>query len=171
VVGYGAIGREGGARAAALGADVVASDPFLDPEDLTDDPATLTSFEDLCARADVVTVHSPLTAETRGLLDADAFARMDDDAVVINVARGPIVDVDDLHNAIEAAELGGAGLDVFPEEPPALGHPLRDHPRVVTTPHIAWYSEEAGEDRRRRAAGIVREVLTGGDPENVVNGV
>lgn len=171
VVGYGAIGREVGARAAALGADVVASDPFLDADDVADDPATLTSFEDLCARADVVTVHSPLTDDTRGLLDADAFARMDDAAVVINVARGPIVDVDDLHDAIEAGELGGAGLDVFPEEPPAADHPLRDHPRVVTTPHVAWYSEESGEDRRRRAAGIVREALTGGDPEHVVNGV
>jgi len=171
VVGYGAIGREVGARAAALGADVITSDPFLDPEDLDDDPATLTSFEDLCARADVVTVHSPLTDDTRGLLDADAFARMDDDAVVINVARGPIVDVDDLYDSIQAGELGGAGLDVFPDEPPTRGHPLRDHPRVVTTPHVAWYSEEAGADRRGRAAGIVRDVLTGGDPENVVNGV
>jgi len=171
VVGYGAIGRAVGARAAALGADVIASDPFLDPEDLADDPATLTGFEDLCARADVVTVHSPLTDDTRGLLDADAFARMDDSAVVVNVARGPIVDVDDLHDAIEAGELGGAGLDVFPAEPPAPGHPLRDHPRVVTTPHVAWYSEESGADRRRRAAGIVRDVLTGGAPENVVNGV
>ncbi|MEF8780864.1 MAG: C-terminal binding protein [Haloferacaceae archaeon] len=171
VVGYGAIGREVGARATALGADVLASDPFLDSDDVADDPATLTDFEDLCARADVVTVHSPLTSDTRGLLDADAFARMDDDAVVINVARGPIVDVGDLHDALEAGEVGGAGLDVFPEEPPGPDHPLRDHPRVVTTPHVAWYSEEAGEDRRRRATEIVRDVLTGGDPENVVNGV
>ena len=171
VVGYGAIGREVGARAAALGADVLASDPFLDPEDLADDPATLTGFEDLCARADAVTVHSPLTDDTRGLLDADAFARLDDDAVVVNVARGPIVDVDDLHDAIADGDLAGAGLDVFPEEPPAPGHPLRDHPRVVTTPHVAWYSEEAGADRRRRAAGIVRDALTGGDVANVVNGV
>jgi D-3-phosphoglycerate dehydrogenase len=171
VVGYGDIGREVGARAAALGAGVLASDPFLEAEDLADDPAILTSFEDLCGRADVVTVHSPLTDDTRGLLDADAFARLDDDAVVVNVARGPIVDVDDLHDAIADGDLAGAGLDVFPEEPPAPGHPLRDHPRVVTTPHVAWYSEEAGADRRRRAAGIVRDALTGGDVANVVNGV
>lgn len=170
VIGYGAIGREVGARAAALSADVIASDPFLAPEDVADDPATLVDFATLCARADVVTVHSPLTDDTRGLLDADAFARMDDAAVVINVARGPIVDVEDLHDAIEAGAVAGAGLDVFPEEPPAPGHPLRDHPRVVTTPHVAWYSAEADADRRRRAAGIVRDVLTGGDPTNVVNG-
>jgi D-3-phosphoglycerate dehydrogenase len=171
VIGYGAIGREVGARAAALGAEVLASDPFLDPKDLVDDPATLTSFEELCDRANAVTVHSPLTADTIGQLDAEAFARLDDDAVVVNVARGPIVDIDDLHNAIADGELAGAGLDVFPEEPPAPGHPLLDHPQVITTPHVAWYSEEAGADRRRRAAGIVRDALTGNDVANVVNGV
>jgi len=171
VAGYGDIGREVGSRAAALGADVLASDPFLEPADLADDPADLTSFEAICDRADVVTVHSPLTEETRGMLDADAFERMDEDAVVINVARGPIVDADDLHDALEADEIRGAGLDVFPEEPPAADHPLRDHPDVITTPHVAWYSEEANADRRHRAASIVREVLTGGDPENVVNDV
>jgi D-3-phosphoglycerate dehydrogenase len=171
VVGYGAIGREVGARAAALGADVLASDPFLDPEDLADDPATLTGFEDLCERANAVTVHSPLTDDTRGLLDAEVFARLDADAVVVNVARGPIVDIDDLHDAIADGDLAGAGLDVFPEEPPAPGHPLLDHPQVITTPHVAWYSKEAGAERRRRAAGIVRDALTGGDVANVVNGV
>jgi D-3-phosphoglycerate dehydrogenase len=171
VVGYGAIGREVGARFAALNADVLASDPFLEADDVDDDPATLTSFEDICDRADVVTVHSPLTEETRGMLDADAFARMDGSAVVINVARGPIVNVDDLYDALEAGEIRGAGLDVFPAEPPAADHPLRDHPNVITTPHVAWYSEEANDERRRRAAEIVRSVLTDGDPENVINDV
>jgi len=171
VVGYGDIGREVGSRAAALGADVLASDPFLEPADVADDPAELTSFEDICDRADVVTVHSPLTEETRGMLDADAFGRMDDSAVVINVARGPIVDAEDLYDALEAGEISGAGLDVFPAEPPAADHPFRDHPNIITTPHVAWYSEEANAERRQRAAEIVRSVLTGGDPENVVNDV
>jgi D-3-phosphoglycerate dehydrogenase len=171
IVGYGAIGRAVGARTAALGAEVVASDPYLDPADVEADPATLVEFEELLDRADVVTVHSPLTSATRGLFDAEALGRLRESAVLVNVARGPIVDVDALHAALEAGELAGAGLDVFPDEPPAADHPLRDHPRVVTTPHVAWYSEEADEDRRRRAAETVRTVLEGGDPENVVNGV
>lgn len=169
VVGYGAIGRAVGQRAAALGADVVASDPFLDDEDVADDPADLLAFEKLLERADFVTVHSPLTPDTRELFDADAFARMRDDAYFVNVARGPIVDTDALTDAVDAGEIAGAGLDVFPEEPPVEDDPLRDHPDVLTTPHVAWYSEEANEQRRRTVVDIVRTVLEGGEPYNVVN--
>jgi D-3-phosphoglycerate dehydrogenase len=171
VVGYGAIGREVGARAAALGADVLASDPFLSADDLADDPAELVAFEDLLERADFVTVHSPLTDDTRGLFDAEAFARMKDSARLVNVARGPIVDGDALLAALNAGEIAGAGLDVFPDEPPAADAPLRDHDRVVATPHVAWYSEEANEERRRTVAEIVASVLSGDEPRNVVNGV
>jgi len=169
IVGYGAIGREVGRRAAALGADVVASDPFLEPADVADEPAELVAFEEVLDRAAAVSVHSPLTPETRGMFGADAFARMRDDAVLVNVARGPIVDDDALHEALEAGEVAGAGLDVFPEEPPAADHPLRGHPRVIATPHVAWYSEEANDQRRRTAAGIVRAALAGEEVENVVN--
>jgi D-3-phosphoglycerate dehydrogenase len=169
VVGYGAIGRAVGERAAALGADVVASDPFLSESDVEDDPATLLDFEAVLDRADVVTVHSPLTDETRGLFDADAFARMGDDSYLINVARGPIVDGEDLLAALEDGEVAGAGLDVFPDEPPAEDDPLRGHDRVVATPHVAWYSEEANDQRRHTVAEIVRDVLTGGEARNVVN--
>ncbi|MFB6130498.1 MAG: C-terminal binding protein [Salinigranum sp.] len=171
VVGYGAIGRAVGRRVDALGADVVASDPFLAPEDLADDPAALLPFEDLLDRADYVTVHSPLTDDTRGLFDADAFDRMKPSAALVNVARGPIVDGAALRAALDDGEIRGAGLDVFPEEPPAGDDPLRDHPRVLTTPHVAWYSEEANADRRRAAAENVRAALTGGRPDDVVNGV
>ncbi|WP_276274027.1 C-terminal binding protein [Haloarcula litorea] len=169
VVGYGAIGRAVGERAAALGADVIASDPFLSAEDVADDPATLVEFEDLLEQADFVTVHSPLTPETRELFDAEAFARMREDAYFVNVARGPIVDTDALADALDAGEIAGAGLDVFPDEPPAADDPLRDHPKVLTTPHVAWYSEEANEQRRNTVVDIVRTALEGGEPYNVVN--
>jgi D-3-phosphoglycerate dehydrogenase len=169
VVGYGAIGRAVGERADALGADVVASDPFLTDEDVADDPATLLEFEAVLEQSDFVTVHSPLVPETRGMFDADAFARMDEDAYFVNVARGPIVDGDALVDALDAGEIAGAGLDVFPEEPPAEDDPLRDHPKVITTPHVAWYSEEANDQRRRTVTDIVRTVLDGGEARNVVN--
>jgi D-3-phosphoglycerate dehydrogenase len=171
VVGYGAIGRAVGERADALGADVVASDPFLTEADVADDPADLVGFEDVLEQADFVTVHSPLTPDTRDLFDAAAFARMTEDAYFVNVARGPIVDDDALLAAVDDGEIAGAGLDVFPEEPPAADDPLRDHPKVVTTPHVAWYSEEANEQRRETVTDIVRTVLEGGEPWNVVNDV
>ena len=169
VVGYGAIGRAVGERAAALGADVVASDPFLTEADLAADPAELVEFEELLARSDFVTVHSPLTPETRELFDAEAFQQMNEGAYFVNVARGPIVDGDALVEALDAGEIAGAGLDVFPDEPPAADDRLRDHPKVLTTPHVAWYSEEANDQRRRTVTEIVRTVLDGGEPTNIVN--
>jgi len=169
VVGYGAIGRAVGERVAALGADVLASDPFLDDGDVADDPATLVAFETLLERSDFVTIHSPLTPETRGMFDADVFARMRDDASLVNVARGPVVDEAALLDALDSGALAGAGLDVFPEEPPPVDHPLRDHPDVLTTPHVAWYSEEANEQRRETVVDIVRTTLEGAEPYNVVN--
>lgn len=169
VVGYGAIGRAVGERVAALGASVVASDPFLSPEDLADDPATLVEFDALLDRADFVTVHSPLTPETEGLFGTATFERMRDSAFLINVARGPIVDTDALMAALDADELRGAGLDVFANEPPAVDHPVRGHDRVITTPHVGWYSEEANAERRRTAATIVKQALSGEAFPNVQN--
>jgi D-3-phosphoglycerate dehydrogenase len=168
VVGFGAIGRTVGDRAAAFGADVLASDPFLSPADVADHAAELVEFEALLERSDYVSVHSPLTDDTRGLFDADAFARMADDAYLINVARGPIVDDDALRRALDAGDIAGVGLDVFPDEPPATDDPLRSHDRVLATPHVAWYSEEANAERRRRAAEAVGAALAGNRPDPVV---
>jgi D-3-phosphoglycerate dehydrogenase len=170
VIGYGRIGRAVGERVVALGADVLASDPYLTPEDVGRE-ATLVDRAELLERADHVTVHSPLTDETRGLIDADALARMKDTATLVNVARGGIVDEDALVEALEAGELVAAGIDVFEQEPPAAAHPLRDHERVVTTPHEAWYSEEADAERRESVVASVRAALRGEQPSNVVNGV
>lgn len=171
VVGFGTIGRAVGEKAAALGADVLASDPFLEPADLVDSAADLVVFEDLLDRSDYVTIHSPLTEDTRGLFDEAAFDRMKPDAYLVNVARGPIVDGEALLAALEAGEIGGACLDVFPEEPPSPSDPLRTHEDVLATPHVAWYSEEANAERRRSAAEAVRAALEGNRPEHVVNDV
>jgi len=171
VVGFGAIGRAVADRFRALDATVVASDPYVEPEEAAEHGVELLDFENVLDRADLLTVHSPLTSATRELIDADALDRLDDDAYLINVARGPIVDASALRDALESGSIAGAGLDVFPEEPPAQDDPLRDHPDVITTPHVAWYSEEANAERRRRAAENVRRALTGESLENVVNDV
>ena len=171
IVGYGSIGRELGARAAALDANVVASDPFLSQEDVSDEPASLISFDELLEAADFVSIHSPLVESTRNLIDDDALGRMQSSAFLVNVSRGPIVDDEALIQALDDDEIRGAGLDVFPDEPPATDDELRTHDRVITTPHVAWYSEEANVDRRHTVAKIVETVLLGEEPKNVVNDV
>ena len=169
IVGFGAIGRAVAERARAFGFDVVTSDPFVDEATAVAHNAELVEFETLLDRADVVTIHSPLTAGTRGMVDEEAFERMHEDALLVNVARGPIVDGDALRAALERDAIGGAALDVFPEEPPDTDDPLRTDDRVITTPHVAWYSEEANDERRRIAAENVRAVLKGDRPEHAVN--
>jgi D-3-phosphoglycerate dehydrogenase len=171
VVGFGAIGRAVADRATALGFDVITSDPFVDEATAANHGVELVPFEDVLERADAVTIHSPLTDDTRGMVDAAAFERMKSSAVLVNVARGPVVEGDALRGALDAGQIAGAGLDVFPDEPPAENDPLRDHERVVATPHVAWYSEEANAERRRTAAENVRAVLNGERPENAVNDV
>lgn len=171
IVGFGAIGRAVAERLAGFGVDVVASDPFLSADDVADREAELVGFEELLDRSDYVTIHSPLTESTRGLFGPDAFERMKETASLVNVARGPIVQGDALRDALDEGEIAAAGLDVFPTEPPAADDALRTHERVVTTPHVAWYSEEANAERRRAAAENVRAALEGETPENVVNGV
>jgi D-3-phosphoglycerate dehydrogenase len=109
-------------------------------------------------------------------MDAAAFERMKDTAYLVNVARGGLVVEDDLVEALRAGEIAGAGLDVFDVEPssqgdafPAFESPLREFDNVVLTPHVAWFSREANDERRRTAAEDVRRVLEGEPPENAVN--
>lgn len=170
VVGFGDIGRALARRLKGLDVTVLASDPFLELEDVADESASLVSFETLLSDSDYVSIHSPLTDDTRDMFDADAFDAMKDDAALINVARGPIVDESALLEALDSGSLRAAALDVFDPEPPATDSPIRDHPRVVTTPHVAWYSEEANDERRHAAAECVRTALTGSTPENIVAG-
>lgn len=171
IVGFGSIGRAVSERFHPFGPEIIASDPFLGPSDVKEYDVDLVDFEDLISTSDLVTIHSPLTESTRGLFDMAVFNRLDADAYLVNVSRGPIVDTDDLRSALNAGKLAGAGLDVFPEEPPDEADPLRDHPAVITTPHVAWYSEESNLERRRSAAKTVRNALTGHRLDNVVNGI
>lgn len=170
IVGFGEIGQTLAHRLDAFGIEVLASDPFLSEEDVAEKPAALVSFETLLRESDYVSIHSPLTDDTRDLFDERAFTQMKPSAALINVARGPIVDESALVAALDDGNIAAAGLDVFDPEPPRSDSPLRDHPQVVTTPHVAWYSEEANEERRQTAAECVRAALTGSKPANVIAG-
>jgi D-3-phosphoglycerate dehydrogenase len=176
LIGFGTIARLVAEKTQAFGMDVVASDPYVDRAEMADVGVDKTDFEGVLDVADAVSLHAPLVEETRGTMDAPAFERMKETAYLVNVARGGLVVEDDLVRALRADEIAGAGLDVFGVEPssqgeefPAFESPLREFENVVLTPHVAWFSREANDERRRTAAEDVRRVLEGETPENAVN--
>lgn len=148
--------------------DFVAYDPYLSPEEVAEFGVEKLPFDEFVDTVDIVSVHTPLTEETEGLFDASVFERMDDSAVLINTSRGGVVDTESLFRAVEANKIYGAGLDVLPNEPPAADE-IVDHDRIVYTPHVGWYSEEAMAELRQTAISGVLDVLQGKEPENRVN--
>lgn len=168
LAGFGTIPRSFVRKAESLGFEFVAYDPFVETGEMAEYGVEKVDFEGLCERSDVVSIHAPLTPETEGLFDAAAFDRMKETATLVNTARGAIVDVDDLYDALVDGDIGAAGLDVMPEEPPDR-EALFDLDSVVATPHVAWYSEASIATLRRTAAEQVRTVLEGGAPEHLVN--
>jgi glycerate dehydrogenase len=124
----------------------------------------------LLQRSDVVSLHCPLTPETRGLINAERIARMKPGALLINTGRGPLVNEADLAAALHSGRLGGAGLDVLSLEPPDPTNPLLRAPNCVITPHIAWATRSARERLIEAAAANAAAILAGA-PQNVVNGV
>ncbi|WP_254546897.1 C-terminal binding protein [Halomarina pelagica] len=177
LVGFGTIARLVAEKARGFGMDVVAVDPYVEADAMADRGVEKRDFEEVLEAADVVSVHVPLTDDTRGTFDADAFARMKPSALFVNVARGGLVVEEDLAAALDAGEIRGAGLDVFPDEPadhfddppPPFESPLRGRDDAILTPHVAWYSREASDEKRRKGAEEVRRVLLGGEPKNAVN--
>jgi phosphoglycerate dehydrogenase-like enzyme len=179
VVGLGRIGTAAARRARAHDMGVSFYDPYLpDGAELGAGFARAASLGDLLAWSDVVSLHCPLTPETANLIDADALAAMKPDALLINTARGGLIDIGALAAALRAGRLGGAGLDVLPAEPPEPSHPLiqalaRREPwidgRLLLTPHVAWFSAAGRADLRRKSAETARDYLTRGQLRNCVN--
>jgi D-3-phosphoglycerate dehydrogenase / 2-oxoglutarate reductase len=152
VVGLGRIGAAVASRGLALGFAVAGYDPVC-PEVAG---VTLLPFAELLATSDVVSLHVPLSEATSHLLDDGAFALMKPGSVLVNTARGGLVDPAALARALDSGRLAGAALDVLESEPPAAGHGLRRDERVIVTPHAAFYSEESlAEMKRRVAEGLV----------------
>jgi len=167
-VSFGPIARRAAEQLAGFDADLVAYDPFVEAEEMADHGVEKAEFDELFDRADHVGVYAPLTDATRGMVDADALARLDADSVLVNVSRGPVVDADALLDALESGSIKGAGLDVLAEEPPE-DDPLVGRDDTVVTPHAAWYSEDARDDLNRSGAADVAAVLNGETPEGRVD--
>jgi D-3-phosphoglycerate dehydrogenase len=160
VLGYGRIGRNLADKARALGLRVLAHDPYVGKDS--------TDREVLFRESDFISVHVPLTDETRHSVGREEIALMKPTAILINTARGPIVDTNALAEALLEGRLGGAGLDVFEEAPLPAEHPLRRCDNVVLTPHSAAYTEEALAEVRKRPLADALRVLRGDPPINPV---
>ncbi len=161
LVGFGAIARETATRAKALGMSIIAADPFVGD----DDPAWArigarpVGLDALLAEADAISLHVPLTAETRNLIDGRRLAAMKRDAVVVNAARGGVIDEAALAEALKAGTIAGAALDVFDAEPLKAGSPLAGCPNLILTPHIAGVTAESNVRVSSVTAANVRRVL------------
>ncbi|HSS95128.1 MAG TPA: C-terminal binding protein [Candidatus Dormibacteraeota bacterium] len=168
VIGFGRIGRAVAARALALGMEVWATDPLVAEREMAAAGVKPATIDGLLRSCLAVTLHMPLTKETLGMIGERELALMPTGAFLVNTARAGLVDSAALMAALESGHLGGAAFDVLDVEPPTSEHPAPVHPRLIVTPHAAWYSPRSEEEVYRRAALAVRAVLEGGEPKGAV---
>jgi D-3-phosphoglycerate dehydrogenase len=169
VIGAGRIGWEVAQRCRAFGMDVIVYDPYLAAERIEELHPHLVSLDRLIEGADVISLHVPLNAETRGLIGEGALARMKKGAYVLNVSRGGVVDEAALARALHEGRIGGAGLDVYEHEPIAPDSPLLDAPNLVLTPHLGASTKEAQIQVALEVARNMRSALAQGDLSTAIN--
>ncbi len=161
IVGLGRIGRSVAVRAAAFGCRVLACESSPDHDFARQHGIEIVDLDTLLAQSDFVTLHTPMNDGTRAVINRQSLARMKPGSILINTARGGLVDEAALHEALQTGHLAGAGLDVLCEEPPPADHPLLSLPNVLVTPHVASLDAQAVEDMGRSAAESVLSVLAG----------
>lgn len=171
VIGLGRIGKSSARKGKGLGLRVIAFDPYIPDSDFASVGAEKVDFDSLMSSSDYITIHVPLYDGTRKLIDARALSLMKSTAFLVNTARGEVVDVPALVEAVQAGILAGAALDVLPVEPPDPDDPVLHDERIIVTPHIGWASIEAGYDSRVRASEDVVRVLSGERPKYPLNDV
>ena len=169
IIGLGKIGQTLVPKAQAFGLRVMAYDPIISLETADALGVERVDLNTIFSQADFVSIHAPLTSETRGLVSGERLRQMKSTAVIINTARGPIIDQAALTQALQERWIAGAGLDVYEGESLPSDHPLLRLANVITTPHVAFYSEEALVDLRTLAADNVAMILSGKRPAWVVN--
>lgn len=164
LVSFGKIARNLAHKAGGLGFATIAYDPYVDDAVFAEYETERVEFGELLERADVISLHCPLVPETTHLINHETLNRMKPGAMLINTSRGPVVHEEALIEALRSGHLGGAGLDVFEEEPLPARSPLRTFPNVILTSHAASISEKAMEMLQRKAAEAARDFLQGKDP-------
>ncbi|HKX18728.1 MAG TPA: C-terminal binding protein [bacterium] len=169
LLGFGNIARATGRKGRALGFDVIAYDPYLKESVFRDEGVRPVDLRTCLSEADMISVHLPLTDETRGIVSRETLGWMKPGAILVNTSRGPVVDEPALVEALRSGRLSGAGLDVFAEEPLRTDHPLLALPNVTVSGHIGFYSEESIQQMQRDAAEQVLEAMEGRPPAFLVN--
>lgn len=158
LIGYGRIARTTHAMLGGFGfSQVLVHDPMA----VLNDSVKAATVDDICSKADVIAIHAPLTPETHHLINAKRLSLMKPTTVLVNTARGGLVDLDALSNSLSKNEIYGAGIDVFEQEPPDHNHPIFKLKNVVVTNHIGWYSEESMRELQRKAAEEAARALQG----------
>jgi D-3-phosphoglycerate dehydrogenase len=170
IIGLGRVGRALVPKAKGFGMKVSAYDPYVE----NDIFALLGverkyELEDLLQEADYISIHAPLTPETNHMIDAQALAKMKKTAIIVNTARGPIIDEGALCSALDAGTIAAAGIDVLEKEPPAADNPLLAKQNALVTPHVAWYSEESFEADMVDGMDELERILKGKRPRFIVN--
>jgi D-3-phosphoglycerate dehydrogenase len=160
-VGFGRIGREVLARLRPFGFTALICDPFVDPDQVRALGAEVVDDKRLFAEADAISLHCPLSKDTHHLVDADKLTAMKPTAVIVNTARGALIDPEALTEALSEGRIAAAALDVFEDEPLPMNSPLREAPNLILTPHVAWYSAEAAVRVQQLAADEVDRHLSG----------
>jgi D-3-phosphoglycerate dehydrogenase len=169
LIGFGKIAKALASKAQPLGMKLLVYDPYLDPANISHHGAEAATLERLLAEADAISIHVPLSPETRNLIGQRELAHMKPSAFLINTSRGGIVDEQALAIALQEGRLGGAALDVLSSEPPPPDHSLRQAPNMILTPHLAFYSRESVIELQTKAAEEVARALKGEPPRSPVN--
>ncbi|MFC5366281.1 hydroxyacid dehydrogenase [Salinirubrum litoreum] len=169
LLGFGNIARSVADLAQGVGMDVVVYDPYVSADAVPAEITLIDSVPDLCDRADAISLHVPLTDDTRHLVGRAELDRLGGDGVLVNTARGAVVDEDALVEALAEGMIAGAGLDTFESEPPGADHPLASRDDVLLTPHVGATTEQALVRMSQQAADNVRTVYEGGVPDSTVN--
>jgi D-3-phosphoglycerate dehydrogenase len=164
LIGFGNIPRKLAPKAKAFGLRVITHDPYVSQNLAQALDVQTVSFDELLQQSDFISVHAPLTPQTRGLVNAAAFARMKKGVLVVNTARGPLVDEAALIQALDSGQVGGAALDVLSTEPPARDSALLGRDNVILTPHTGFYSVDALNELQTKCASDVARVLSGEKP-------
>ena len=165
IVGLGKLGKAVARKLAGWDLRLLAADPFVEAAQ----GVQLVDLETLCLESDFITLHAPLLPETRHLISHKQFAVMKPSVIIVNTARGPVLDTAALLQAIDSGKVAQAALDVFEEEPLPANALFRSHPKIVVTDHMAWYSEESQTDLQRTAAEEIATICTGRLPGSIAN--
>ncbi|MCH2539416.1 MAG: C-terminal binding protein [Anaerolineales bacterium] len=169
ILGFGHIGRTLASKAESLGVRIIAYDPYIDEAAVTFPKVELVGIDDIFSQADFLSVHTPLIPQTEGLIDEARLRTMKSNAIIVNCARGAIIDHQALERALREGWIAAAAADVFEPEHLDPDHPLFALPNLIATPHVAFYSEESVAELEIKAAENVAAVLSGRRPEAVVN--